>query len=546
MNDLQSNSASPKIKAVAYCRYSSDLQREESIEAQEHFISAFAFQENYEILHFYCDRAKSGKNMNRPAFQQMLEDSKKGDFQAIIVHKLDRFSRNTVDTLSTIDELKSRGIDVVSAYEHLEENPVGRVMLNIISSFSEYYISNLANEVSKGQRENAYKCKANGGIGCLGYNIVNQKYVINDAEADTVRLIFQQYANGYGYNTIINQLNGLGRKTKAGKPFGKNSLYAILNNEKYVGIYTFNKIAHGDMHGKRNSHRLKPDSEIIRIPGGVPAIISQELWDRVQAMRKINPKGKSHNKYFYLLSGLLYCGECGYKMHGNPRNTGNGGPIYVTYRCNRRDNNHACCCREVRREYIEGFVIEELFRHFFNENSIPLITKQLNEKLKTDNQTKSEEYLQYQSTLQLLKKSRANLVDAIKQTGFNKSISTELKNTDEQIEQCESFLKKCEDQSKNVPTITEKQVSGNLNKLKEFAKTSHREEVRAMIQSYVERVTVYNDRVEVTYKVAFPSSGDPITYHCDSSISRNNLDALGANGQLAERSKDLLENLHTA
>jgi site-specific DNA recombinase len=119
--------------------------------------------------------------MNRPAFQQMLEDSKKGDFQAIIVHKLDRFSRNTVDTLSTIDELKSRGIDVVSAYEHLEENPVGRVMLNIISSFSEYYISNLANEVSKGQRENAYKCKANGGIGCLGVQhrqpeICNQRY----------------------------------------------------------------------------------------------------------------------------------------------------------------------------------------------------------------------------------------------------------------------------------------------------------------------------------------------------------------------------------
>jgi site-specific DNA recombinase len=300
------------------------------------------------------------------------------------------------------------------------------------------------------------------------------------------------------------------------------------------------------MHGKRNSHRLKPDSEIIRIPGGVPAIISQELWDRVQAMRKINPKGKSHNKYFYLLYGIIFCGECGYKMHGNPRNTGNNGPIYITYRCNRRDNNHACCCREVRREYIEGFVIEELFRHFFNENSIPLITKQLNEKLKTDSQTKSEEYLQYQSTLQLLKKSRANLVDAIKQAGFSKSIGTELKNTDDQIEQCESFLKECEDQSKNVPTITEEQVSGNLDKLKEFAKTSHREEVRAMIQSYVERVTVYNDRVEVTYKVAFLSSGDPITYHCDSSISRNNLDALGANGQLVEKSKDLLENLHTA
>lgn len=544
--DFLTSNHSNKIPAVGYCRFSSDLQREESIEAQKRFISLFASQNNYEILHFYCDRAKSGKNMNRPDFQQMLEDSKKGDFQAIIVHKMDRFSRNTVDTLSTIDELKGYGIDVISAYERIENTPMGNFLLKIISGMSEYYISNLANEVLKGQRENAYHRKANGGIGCLGYNIVNQEYVINEEEAKAVRLIFQMYADGYGYNTIIDRLNSLGYQTKAKRPFGKNSLYAILNNEKYNGTFVFNKIAHGDMHGKRNSHKTKSEDEIIRIPDGIPAIISKELWNRVQAMRKINPKGKSHNKYFYLLSGLIYCGECGYKMHGNPRNTGNGGPTYVTYRCNRKDNNHACHCKEVRREYVEGFVIEELFHHFFNDSSIPLITRQLNEKLKHNSQAESEDYLRYKSTLQLLNKTRANLIDALKQTGFNKSIGTELKNTEDQIEQCEFFLKKCDEQHKNVPTVTEEQVRQNLDKLKEFAKTSHREEVRAMIQNYVERVTVYNDKVEVTYKVAFPSTDQSITYNCDSSISRNNLDARGANGQLAEQSKELLDHLHTA
>lgn len=146
----------------------------------------------------------------------------------------------------------------------------------------------------------------------------------------------------------------------------------------------------------------------------------------------------------------------------------------------------------------------------------------------------------------MLNKTRANLIDALKQTGFNKSIGTELKNTEDQIEQCESFLKKCDEQHKNVPTVTEEQVRQNLGKLKEFAKTSHREEVRAMIQNYVERVTVYNDKVEVTYKVAFPPTDQSITYNCDSSISRNNLDARGASRQLAEQSKELLDHLHTA
>lgn len=545
--DSQTSNESKKIKAVGYCRFSSDMQREESIEAQEKLISMFAAQNNYEIVDYYYDRAKTGKNMNRPAFQKMLDDSHNGKFQAIIVHKMDRFSRNTVDTLSTIEELRSRGIEVISAYERLEHTPMGELMLKIISGMSEYYIKNLANEVLKGQCINALKCKSNGGKGCLGYDIVNQKYVINPKEAEAVRLIFTMSSEGYGYNSIIDKLNSLNYLTKAGKLFGKNSLYSILTNEKYIGTYTFNKIARGNSHGKRNSHRLKPESEIIREENGIPAIISKELWDRVQSIRKINPKGRSNNKYFYLLSGLIYCGECGYKMHGNPRNTGNGGPTYVTYRCNHKDNNRACCNKEVRREYVEAFVIEELFRHFFNENTIPQITQQLNEKLKEHNNSKDDEYIKYKSTLSMLQKSRKNLLDAIKQTGFNKSIGDELKEVDSQIDHCTVLLNDCDKKSSNIESVTEEQVIQSLDQLKEFAKHSEREEVRSMIQNYVEKVTVYHDHIEVIYKIAFPSgSSEPLTYNCDSSITRGNLEKFGSHRLFSEESRSLVDKLHTA
>lgn len=93
----------------------------------------------------------------------MLTDAKQGKFQAIIVHKLDRFSRSTEDTLRIINELKDFSVSVISAYEHFENNAIGDFMLKIISGMSEWYISNLANEVLKGQRENAYKCLSNGG-----------------------------------------------------------------------------------------------------------------------------------------------------------------------------------------------------------------------------------------------------------------------------------------------------------------------------------------------------------------------------------------------
>lgn len=137
----------------------------------------------------------------------------------------------------------------------------------------------------------------------------------------------------------------------------------------------------------------------------------------MQAIRQINPKGKSHNKYFYLLSGLIYCGECGSKMHGNPRNTGNGGPTCLTYRCNNRGNNHACSNGEVRKEYVEGFVIEELFDHFFNRAAIPEITGQLNKKLQ-ESSNSNNEYKEYSATLKVLKKSHDNLVEVIFKAHF--------------------------------------------------------------------------------------------------------------------------------
>lgn len=515
----------PKIKCAAYARFSSDNQREESIDAQMRYITTFAAERNYEITKFYIDRAHSGRNLNCPAMQQLIKDSESGDFTVILCHKMDRISRNVQDVFYLVDTLQSRGIRIISTYEQFQATPSGRSMLSISSSINQYYSENLASEVEKGQRENALKELSNGGIGCLGYNIVDKKYVINEEEAKAVKLIFQMAGEGYGYNSIIDKLNNLGYKTKVGRPFGKNSLYSILNNEKYAGTFVFNKIARGNFRGKRNSHKYKPESEIIRIENGMPAIISKELWNRVQAIRKINPKGKSHNKYFYLLSGLVYCGECGAKFHGNPRNTGNGGPVYVTYRCNHRDNNHSCNNKEVRREYVEGFVIEELFRHFFNDDTVPKITQQLNEKLKQDWNKNDDEYLQYQASMKIFEKSRANLIETIEKTCYSKALGDKLKVVEAQIETCSTFLKQNDERRGNVPVFTEDQVEQNLSKLKEFAKTSHREEVRAMVQNYVERVTVFRDRIEVVFKVAFDSNTDkPITYNCESSLSRNELD----------------------
>lgn len=537
----------PKIKAVGYCRFSSDMQREESIDAQKRFISVFATQNNYEITCYYCDRGKSGKNINRPYFQQMLEDSKKGEFQAIVVHKLDRFSRNTADTLDLIDILKSRNVEVVSAYERFENNPMGQFMLKILSGMSEYYISNLANEVLKGQRENAFKCLSNGGKGCLGYDIVNKKYVINEKEAEAVKLIFSMYADGYGYNMIIDKLNSLGYKTKAGRPFGKNSLYSILSNEKYIGTFTFNKIARSSSRGKRNSHKLKPSDEIIQMENGMPAIISKSVWNRVQSVRKVNPKGRSGCKYFYLLSGLIYCGECGHKLHGNPRNTGNGGPIYVTYRCNNRDNNRSCFCKEIRREYVESFVLEELFQHFSNPNILSTIKESLNSSLQKKTEENSDEYSQYSSTLELLNNSKINLLQAIKTGGYSKSLTEELSNVENQMERCKEKMEELNQKMCDLPQFTEEQILSQIPNFKEFTKQADREEIRIRIQQCIEKVTVYNDKVEADFSIPFfLTKNEKVPYTFHSCISRSTLNRRANQVYLSPNFQYLTEKLHSA
>lgn len=335
----------------------------------------------------------------------------------------------------------------------------------------------------------------------MGYDIVEQKYCINEEEAKIVRKIFELYSQGYGYGQIIEDLNLLGYKTKTGKPFGKNSIYDILNNEKYRGVYTFNKMARGTSRGKRNAHRYKPESEQIRIEGGVPRIVSDEMWGMVQALRSITHKGKSRSKYIYLLSGLVYCGECGSKMHGNCHYNGQG-QNYYAYRCSEKHSKLACKNKEVRAEYLEHFVLDTLIEHFQSENIVPMITKQLNRTIKGACNNKDEEYVRHEGTLKMLQKSKKNLLDAIKEHGYSSSIGEALNDTEGQIQTCEALLEEYRRRNQ-MPTITEAEVSRIIDTMKKDFKQQDRNKLQTFIRKYVERVTITETTVEVAFQAAF-------------------------------------------
>ena len=338
------------MKAFAYARFSSDQQREESIDAQLRAIREYANKNDIEIVREFTDEARSGTSDKRPGFLKMFEDLPiyKPDF--VIVHKLDRFSRDRYDSAYYRRIIKKAGARLVSVLEPLDDSPESIILESVLEGMAEYYSRNLARETLKGLKETAYKCEHTGGLPPLGYDVVNRKYVINRAEAAVVRKIFHMYADGKSYDRILEELKGV--KTKSGKPFGKNSLNSILNNEKYIGNYIFGR-------QKRANHNSHADNtEVIRIEGGIPRIIDDSTWNAVRERMSNNKRNASYKaKRIYLLSGKLVCQKCHAMMVGSTT-TNRKGYEYMWYGCSTKYRTHECDQPNIPAERIESSVLD--------------------------------------------------------------------------------------------------------------------------------------------------------------------------------------------
>ena len=210
-----------RLKAVAYARFSSDNQRDESIDAQIYAIENYAKINNIEIIGTYIDRAKSATTDQRPNFQKMIADSSTGTFDIIIVHKLDRFARSKYDSAIYKQKLKVNHVRLISVTENIDGSPESIILESVLEAMAEYYSKKLS---TRGYERFMRKCKNTihtGGIPPLGYDIKDKKLVINRHEAEAVRIIFDMYNDGYSYGEIIKTLNDNGYKTKIGNNFGK-------------------------------------------------------------------------------------------------------------------------------------------------------------------------------------------------------------------------------------------------------------------------------------------------------------------------------------
>lgn len=283
--------------AVVYARYSSHSQTEQSIEGQLAAAHTYAASKGYNIIHEYCDRAKTGTNDNREEFQKMLSDCGKKPFSVIIVWKVDRFGRNREEITFNKYKAKKAGVRVEYIAENITEGPEGVILESVLEGMAEYYSLQLSQNIKRGVFESAKKHKFYGGSIPIGYKVNDDKeFEIDPDKCKVVHRIFEQYANGMSMAQLVNWLNINGYRTTKGNLFNKNSLPRLLHNEAYRGVYKY--------------------KDSIYDEEGMPRIVSDELFYKVQEMLNINKIASSRwDKDYYFLTGKLFC-QCGGSMNG--------------------------------------------------------------------------------------------------------------------------------------------------------------------------------------------------------------------------------------
>lgn len=475
-------------RAVGYCRFSSDSQREESIDAQLRAIRDFCKQNNYDLIKVYKDEGISGTSTkDRESFLQLIEDSKKNMFDYVIVHKFDRFARNRYDHAIYEKILNDNKVKLLSVLERLNDSPESVILKSVLTGMNEYYSLNLSREIKKGLNENALKAMHTCGIPPLGYDLdENRRYIINEKEAEAVRLIFSLAADGVGFASIARTLNERSYKNKRGREFKKTSIRDTLLNQKYIGTY-FHSLKNRD-----GTFRRDP----ILIENAHPAIIEKSLFYKVQTRFKNHLKGPRDRKNTtYYLTGFCRCGECGGSYSGGYRSAHIDGSIHYGYECRkRRAKENNCKNKPVLKEVLEPVILELIKSEIFTEENMEILVKDISEVIKKYKMSQEQEEEYYVKEIEKLNKMLLKLLDKNLE-GF---LSDEIfRKKNKELNERILIMKEKLYSFETLDQVKEDNLRKYLLKLKNDSTHSLN---RKIVESFLYEVIIYKNHIEVTLR----------------------------------------------
>jgi len=452
--------------AVIYARYSSERQTEQSIEGQIRECTEFAKYNDITIVDTYIDRATTGTNDNRSAFQQLLKDCTKQAWDIVLVYKLDRFSRNKYEMAIHRKTLRDNGIKLISAKENIPDSPEGIILESLLEGMAEYYSAELSQKVKRGMRESRIKGQFTGGYLLYGYKVENKKVVIDEDKAEVVRRIFKEYASNVFIKDIVAGLTNDGILNR-GKAFAKNTIHHMLKNEKYAGIVRYGDEIFTDIY---------------------PSIIPEKLFYYVQKKIQENRYGTHKPDIVYLLKNKVRCGYCGKQIQSDS-GTSKNGDIKRYYKCRSRKTSKSCKKENIRKEIFENIVVDTTIKVLDNPENLNLLA----DKIITAQKSRIEDT----TILNILKdeqnstqKAIDNLLSAIEQGVVTPTTKSRLEELELKLDSIKEKL--LSEQSKNKTSLTKTDIL-------KFIKKGLKKEPRLLIQQLINRIILYDDKVEIYY-----------------------------------------------
>lgn len=459
--------------AVIYARYSSERQTEQSIEGQLRKCNEYAAKNGLSIVDTYIDRAMTGTNDNRPAFQQMLSDcAKPVIWDIVLVYAIDRFGRNSIEIAVNKQKLKKNGKTLISATQRTSENIDGTKNLdgilleNVYIGLAEYYSAELSQKVRRGMAESRRKGQFTGGYIIYGYKVENKKIVIDEDRANIVRFMFEQYAAGVYVKDIVAQLTERGILNH-GKPFALNTVHRILRTEKYIGIYRYGGEVFTDIY---------------------PQIVSVDLFNSVRSKILDNAYGRRSPDTVYLLKNKIKCGYCGSTICAET-GTSKNGKVMRYYKCLGRKKCNGCTKEIMRKDDLEKLIIDTTLTVLSDRDTISYLADKILEAKAKNTQS--------QSTLNILEKEKTeiqksinNLLAALEQGIFTASTKARLEELESRLADTESkiTIERC----RHASELTK-------DKIMKFITTALKKSPQMMINILINKIILYDDKIEIYY-----------------------------------------------
>lgn len=500
------------MRCCIYARYSTDRQNEASIKDQVQAAARYAATQGWVVVATHTDSEQSGSTpvAMRPGGKALLADLMAKKFDVLLVEDLSRLSRQVAESESLINRLEARGVRIVGMSDAYDSRSKGRKVTRIARSMiNELYIDDVRDKTHRGLVGNMSRGMSAGGR-TYGYRSertpIGFQMVIDQEEAEHVRWIFEQFADGNSPRYIAHQLNARGIPSARGSTWAVSAIVGsnvrglgMLNNELYIGRHIWNRsqwIKDPDTGARRRMDR--PQHEWIVREDETLRIIDQELWDRVKARTTSNPNaGRRGAAYRTLFGGLMTCGQC-------------GGPIVSInthrYGCSiHKDRGNTVCSnsRTLPRDMLDNRLITEVRDQLLQPGLLMVVRAELKRLMALHSRTARASTTDMRKRLVELEGQIGNLVASLASVGFSAAVASALQAAEREKAELEEAL------AIKLPSNTDMaldEVEGRYKRMLMRLKTALDDEDRTVVRTLLSQlmgtmvVKPTSEGVTVTYE----------------------------------------------